>query len=168
MNNIPWKTFTTEKDMVIPVDSSLDTMVKAFADEARRVRQHEEGEEEDKHTVNGNVYDLSNVVKTTYGYHLIIYLGNVEKVVDENSVLFDEEHEITTEEKTELLKNIATSTLKMAHNKTVYNVLIENSIGGLKFFEGYYNTCLNYEKNVIAENKLENRIYEDRIKELGA
>ena len=65
------------------------------------------------------------------------------------------------------MQKVATKTLKMAHNKTLYNVLIENSIGSLKFFEKYYNDCLDYEKNVITENKLENRIYEDRIKELG-
>ncbi len=58
-----------ENGMYIPTDESLDNMVKPFADASRELRAlDKEGA-------------ISGLVETTYGYHIIMYAGDVANVV---------------------------------------------------------------------------------------
>ncbi len=58
-----------ENGMYIPTDESLDNMVKPFADASRELRAL------------GNEGAISGIVETTYGYHIIMYAGDVANVV---------------------------------------------------------------------------------------
>lgn len=59
----------TENGMNIPTNKDLDNMVEEFAMASRAL--HEEGD----------LGAVSDVVQTTYGYHVIMYLGSVPNVV---------------------------------------------------------------------------------------
>ena len=107
--------------------------------------------------------------KTDYsGTHLIMNLGAVCGIADENSSLLDDEHEFTSEEKAEILRSLISKGLKFGNNKTVYHVCLENVMSEMKLFEDNYNTVVETEKNLIAERKQTNKIYTDRMKDLWA
>ena len=58
----------TEMDMNIPADATKDQMVKPFANASRELRAE------------GNKGDITGLVKTDYGYHIIMYLGEYENI----------------------------------------------------------------------------------------
>ena len=68
--------------------------------------------------------------------------------------------------KQNLCKTIATTTLSFGHNKTIYNMLCENIIGGMKVFETKYNSFLEARKAEItaAGGKIE--YYTNKMKDL--
>lgn len=116
-------------------------------------------------TISG-VISSSESTTTYTGKHILMYLGKVQKVVDETCVLLDESHEITSEEKAELLKLSATKSLGFGHNKTLYNNLCESIIGGMKLFEGKYNSFLEARKAEITNIGKKIEYYTNKMKDL--
>ena len=114
------------------------------------------------------VISSAESTKTYSGKHILLYLGKVQKLEDETSILVDDDHEITSDEKTELMQKLATSTISFGHNKTVYNMQAENILGGMKLFEEKYNSYLDARIAEITASGSKIEYYTNKMKDLWA
>ena len=124
----------TEMDMNIPTNPDNDQMVKPFANASRELR------------ASGNKGDITGLVKTDYGYHIIMYLGEYENISPELSA-------------DALLAKLNATPLSYLSNKTMLDKVIEM----IKL-----QTYSQHEKSKIEQLKSEANIvyYEDAYKSL--
>ena len=124
----------TEVDMNIPSNPDYDQMVKPFANASRDLR------------ANGNKGDITGLVKTDYGYHIIMYLGEYENISPELSA-------------SALLAKLNATPLSYLSNKTMLDKVIEM----IKL-----QTYSQHEQSTIEQLKSEATIvyYEDAYKNL--
>lgn len=124
----------TEMDMNIPTNPDKDQMVKPFADASRELR------------VNGNKGDITGLVKTDYGYHIIMYLGEYENISPTLSA-------------DALLAKLDATPLSYLSNKTMLDKIIEMIT---------LQTYSQHEQSIIEQLKAEATIvyYEDAYKSI--
>jgi len=124
----------TEMDMNIPTNPANDQMVKPFADASRELR------------ANGNKGDITGLVKTDYGYHIIMYLGEYENVDPNLSP-------------DALLAKLDSTPLSYLSNKTMLDKIIEQIT---------LETYSQHEKSIIDQLKSKASIvyYEDAYKSI--
>lgn len=91
---------TVENGMYIPTDKSLDNMVEEFAEASRALRQ------------TNQPGAISGAVQTTYGYHLIMYVGDVANVVYSTNTNL-------------LMTRLNSTVLSHVTNKTMLDKIIE-------------------------------------------
>lgn len=122
--------FSSTYDYVIPMDESKDTMVKSFADEARRLRG--DGSE-------SNIGKVSTeFIKTNYGYHLVVYTGEVTNLVS------------SVENKDHVLKTLLNSPIKFGYNKTYFDVVYESISSKLESFDTYAQNIIKTYRNDVT------------------
>lgn len=141
-------TLTSDANYVIPVDKSLDTMVENFANTSRDLFNSGEGE----------LGDLG-LASTEYGCHIIMFVGKVTKIADENTQINE------TSEK-EILEALYNKKMKSGFNKSAYHVIYETIIENISTFDNYFNERIAFEKDLLKNNNKKIVLYEKRIKSL--
>ncbi len=119
--------YSSTYDYVIPTDPTKDTMVKSFADTSRELRK------------SGVVGKVSGLIKSEYGYHIIVYTGEVTNFLSD----------VTN--KQVVLNTLLNTRLKADRNKTYLDLVYESINSNLDNFNTWTQNIVDTYRNGIKE-----------------